>query len=53
VLNSPGSAAYKSEVLYSVLQKGGAERQEYLTALDKDIATAITKLTKLVSVELV
>ena len=52
-LNSPADLRYKSQVLYSVLQKGGHTSHEYLSHQDKDILPTIRKLMHLCTVDLV
>ena len=52
-LNCPGDVRHKSSVLYSVMQEGGAAKQKFLSAGDKDITPAISKLMHLVTIDLV
>ena len=52
-LNCAGSVNDKSDVLYSIFQEGGVEKQSFLSAGDKDIKPALTKLMNLCTLELV
>jgi len=52
IMNCPGDARRKSQAFYGVLQDGGEAAQKFLSAGDKDITPAITKLMYLSTVDL-
>ena len=52
ILHCPGSGEEKANVLYSVFQDGGVDKQKWVSATDKDILPNLSKLIKLVSSDL-
>ena len=52
-LNCPGDVRHKSQVLYGVMQEGGVEKQQFLSAGDKDIQPTIQLLMSLCTIDLV